>query len=441
MKYPRLWSRLYNTPLAIGFDKLRVIESVFRKHLDALHLEEPRAALNRPDTSGRSSYSVSGGGVAVIPVQGTLVQRSSGLDAESGLTSYAQIGAQMREAMADTQVRAVLMEIDSPGGEVAGLFDLADTIYQARDIKPVWAIANENAYSAAYAIASAAERLTLPRSAGVGSIGVVAMHMDQSVKDAKQGYVYTPVFAGDRKIDGSEHFPLTAEAKSSLQSEVDRLYGLFVSTVARNRNIDANVVRATEAGWLNPQEAVASGFADGIATFAETLSELERRAAPSVTTTGVRAAAHHVSTKRKRQMDEHQDTAIDATQESPGVNNHGQPSKDTSIDTEALKAEGQTAERGRIAAILNATEAEGRTDLARSLALETDLDAVSAIKVLSSAPEQQKTGGLLNAAMASVANPVVGDDTPEDDEDSAVVAMTARALSSLGHKPTPNQGA
>jgi len=140
-------------------------------------------------------------------------------------------------------------------------------------------------------------------------------------------------------------------------------------------------------------------------------------------------------------MDEHQDTAIDATQESPGVNNHGQSSKDTSIDTEALKAEGQTAERGRIAAILNATEAEGRTDLARSLALETDLDAVSAIKVLSSAPEQQKTGGLLNAAMASVANPVVGDDTPEDDEDSAVVAMTARALSSLGHKPTPNQGA
>ena len=171
MKYPRLWSRLYNTPLAIGFDKLRVIEGVFRKHID-----EPQAALSRPGSNGRSSYSVSGGGVAVIPVQGTLVQRSSGLDAESGLTSYASIGAQVREAMTDTQVRAVLMEIDSPGGEVAGLFDLVDTIHQTRSIKPVWATANENAYSAAYAIASAAERLTLPRSAGVGSIGVVAMH-------------------------------------------------------------------------------------------------------------------------------------------------------------------------------------------------------------------------------------------------------------------------
>jgi len=257
--------------------------------------------------------------------------------------------------------------------------------------------------------------------------------MDQSAKDAKQGYVYTPVFAGDRKIDGSEHFPLTPEAKSSLQSEVDRLYGLFVSTVARNRNIDANAVRATEAGWLNPEEAVAAGFADGIATFAETLSQLERRAASSIATTGVRAAAHHVSAIRKRQMDDHQDTALDATHESSGVKGHAQSPDVTSIDIDALKAEGQMTERNRIAAILNATEADGRTDLARSLALETDLDAASAIKVLSSAPEQPKTGGLLNAAMANVANPVVGADAPEDEEDTAVEAMTARALSTLGH--------
>ena len=132
-------------------------------------------------------------------------------------------------------------------------------------------------------------------------------------------------------------------------------------------------------------------------------------------------------------MDDHQDTAPDATQESSGVKGHAQSLNKTSIDIDALKAEGQMAERNRIAAILNATEAEGRTDLARSLALETDLDAASAIKVLSSAPEQPKTGGLLNAAMANVANPVVGADAPEDEEDTAVEAMTARALSTLGH--------
>ena len=430
MKYPRLWSRLYNTPLAIGFDKLRVIEGVFRKHLD-----ESQAALNRPASNGRSSYALSDGGVAVIPVQGTLVQRSSGLDAESGLTSYARIGAEMRDALANAQVRAILMEIDSPGGEVAGLFDLADAIYQARDVKPVWAIANENAYSAAYAIASAAERITLPRSAGVGSIGVVAMHMDQSAKDAKQGYVYTPVYAGARKIDGSEHFPLSDEARDSLQTEVDRLYGLFVSTVARNRGIDPDTVRATEAGWLNPQEAVAGGFADGIATFADTLAELERRAAPPTGIVSARAAVRRVSTTRKRQMDDLENTVAEAPDET-----HDTPVADARpVNEDALREEGRqegkTAERERVNAILAAPEAEGRADLARSLATETDLDAEAAIRVLSSAPEQAKGGAALSAAMANVRNPIVGADDPETQEDADIKAMTARALSSLGHKP------
>ena len=144
-------------------------------------------------------------------------------------------------------------------------------------------------------------------------------------------------------------------------------------------------------------------------------------------------------------MDEDQDTPIDATQENPGAKDHAQSLKVTPIDTDALKLEGhrggQASERSRIAAILNATEAEGRTDLARSLALETDLDAASAIKVLSSTPEQPKTGSLLKAAMASIDNPVVGADAPEGEEDTVVEAMTARALSTLGHKPTPNQGA
>ena len=433
MRYSRLWSRLYNTPLAIEFDKLRVIEGVFRRHLIG-DGPSPQAALSRPDPDSRRSYAVSDGGVAIIPVQGTLVQRSSSLDAESGLTSYARIGAQMRDALADDQIRAILMEIDSPGGEVAGLFDLADAIFQARNAKPVWAIANESAYSAAYAIASAAERIVLPRTSGAGSIGVVAMHMDQSAKDAKQGYVYTPVYAGARKIDGSEHFPLSDEARDSLQAEVDRLYGLFVSTVARNRGIDPDTVRATEAGWLNPQEAVAGGFADGIATFADTLAELERRAAPSTGIMDARAAVRRVSTTRKRQMDKQKETALEAVEESPDVAETEPPSQEATLDVDALKMEGRTAERERISAILAAPEAEGRADLARSLALETNLDVMSALRVLSSAPEQAKGGAALSAAMANVRNPVVGADDPETQEDAAVEAMTARALSSLGHK-------
>ena len=144
-------------------------------------------------------------------------------------------------------------------------------------------------------------------------------------------------------------------------------------------------------------------------------------------------------------MDNAQEADMNAVQEIIGATEPENASIDTAVNADALKAEGhrdgRRAERKRIAAILAAPEAEGRGDLARSLATETDLDATSAIKVLSSAPEQPKTGGLLNAAMASVDNPVVGADAPEDEEDTAVEAMTARALSTLGHKPKPNQGA
>lgn len=144
-------------------------------------------------------------------------------------------------------------------------------------------------------------------------------------------------------------------------------------------------------------------------------------------------------------MDNAQEADMNAAPEITSATEPENTSHDTAVNADALKAEGhrdgRVTERERIAAILNATEAEGRTDLARSLATETDLDAESAIKVLSSAPEQPKTGGLLNAAMATVDNPVVGSDTPENEEDTAVEAMTARALSTLGHKPNPNQGA
>ncbi len=133
-------------------------------------------------------------------------------------------------------------------------------------------------------------------------------------------------------------------------------------------------------------------------------------------------------------MDDLENTVAEAPDET-----HDTPVADVRpVNEDALleegRQEGKTAERERIAAILDAPEAEGRADLARSLALETDLDVMSALRVLSSAPEQAKGGAALSAAMANVRNPVVGADDPETQEDAAVEAMTARALSSLGHK-------
>jgi signal peptide peptidase SppA len=161
-------------------------------------------------------------------------------------------------------VAAIVFDIDSPGGEVAGLFDLVDEIYEARGAKPIYAIANESAYSAAYAIASAADEVYLPRTGGVGSIGVIAIHVDQSSFDEKTGFSYTPIFAGARKNDFSRHEPLSDEARRTLQAEIDEMYDLFVDTVARNRAIEASRIRATEAGFFQGKKAVNAGLADKV---------------------------------------------------------------------------------------------------------------------------------------------------------------------------------
>ena len=182
-------------------------------------------------------------GVAVIPIHGTLVRRTVGLEAESGLTSYTQLAAQLDAALANPEVAAILLDIDSPGGESGGVFDLADRIRAATQVKPVWAVANDMAFSAAYALASAASKVFVSRTGGVGSIGVIAMHVDQSEKDAQDGVRYTAVFAGDRKNDLTPHAPISNEAHAFLQAEVNRIYSIFVETVARNRGLAPSTVQ------------------------------------------------------------------------------------------------------------------------------------------------------------------------------------------------------
>ena len=120
------------------------------------------------------------GGVAIIPVEGTLVAKLGMLCPYSGMTGYDGIRVNFLTALADDAVRAIVLDIDSPGGECSGLFDLVDTIVAGRGVKPIRAILTEVAFSAAYAIASAADRISVPRTGGVGSIGVVCMHVDWS---------------------------------------------------------------------------------------------------------------------------------------------------------------------------------------------------------------------------------------------------------------------
>lgn len=205
-------------------------------------------------------YSIDNG-VAIIPIHGFLTKRE-GRFLET--TNYDDIYLNISGALHDDQVASILLDIDSPGGEVGGLFDLVDFIYEARNKKPIYAYANDSAFSAAYAIASACSRVFVNRTSGVGSIGVIATHTDISEADKKQGVKYTAIFAGNEKNDLTPHEPLSKSAKDKLQEQVNKLYEMFLSTVARNRGISTELVRATQAATYYGGEAINIALADEV---------------------------------------------------------------------------------------------------------------------------------------------------------------------------------
>ena len=264
---PHLAARLFGTPLLVHRAKLDVILAVLGERLN---LAAPAADLAIPVPRVTPAQP---SGIAVIPIHGTLVKRVLGMEAASGLTSYGGIAQEIDAALADPLVQGILLDIDSPGGEASGSFELARQIRHAATQKPVWAVANDAAYSAAYALAASAQRLIVTETGGVGSIGVIALHIDQSVKDAQEGYRYTAVTAGAHKNDFSPHHPLSDEAKAELQAEVDRLYGLFVEHVTAMRSLNADAVRATEAGLYFGANAITAGLADAVSSFETALAD------------------------------------------------------------------------------------------------------------------------------------------------------------------------
>jgi len=229
-------------------------------------------AITEITSDGNKILNVDGARIYELNIFGSLTQRASMFD--SGGMNYDKIRSQFYAAMDDSEVDAVMLQVDSPGGSVAGNFDLADDIYNARDVKPIWAVSNEAAYSAAYSLASSAEALFATRTAGLGSIGVIAIHVDQSKFNEKVGIEVTPIFAGAYKNDLSPHAPLSDEAYQRLQSEVNDIYSIFVNTVARNRNISSKIVQDTEAATFMGADAVSVGLADDITTYAQAVEGL-----------------------------------------------------------------------------------------------------------------------------------------------------------------------
>lgn len=273
---PFTLGRIFNVPLLITPQKLEA----FMLALPGLFTRQERDGEHAP-AAPRPTYRIRDH-VAILPIHGVLVRRHGQIDTNSSpLESYERIGRNYASALNDRRVRGILLDIDSPGGESGQVMDLARQIREGANLKPVWAVANDDAFSAAYALASAAERIWTTRTGGVGSIGTVALHADQSHFDEREGFHYSYVYAGARKIDGHPHAPLTPEARTRVQSEVDRLQRMFVETVARHRGVSAEAVAATEAGIFFGQEAIDAGFADRIGTPDQALAALAARVAPA----------------------------------------------------------------------------------------------------------------------------------------------------------------
>ncbi len=249
-----LFQRFASMPVMLEAQELRKIEVVGVQQLRVDPMAFGPQALEGAGPTDRSAcgYDVIAG-VAVIGVRGVLVQRLGTLRPWGDwVTGYDGIRANLLMALADPEVKAIAFSIASPGGEVSGCFDLADTIHAARGDKPIWAICAEDAYSAAYAIASACDHITVPRTGGVGSIGVIAMLVDFSQALAEGGIAVHFIHHGARKaeVGRAQYEGVKPDLLKRLQVEIDAVGELFVETVARNRGIPAKSILALEAACV-----------------------------------------------------------------------------------------------------------------------------------------------------------------------------------------------
>lgn len=214
------------------------------------------------------------GTIGVLPITGGLVNRPMPGASGPGPMSYVAIREQFDELLADDDVTAIVLRIESPGGMASGCFDLVDHLYGSRGAKPMIALVDDYAFSAAYAIASAMDEIWVSRTGGAGSVGVCGSHEDWSGYNERIGVKVTEIYAGARKVDFSPDAPLSEEARSNWQQWVDDDYAMFVATVARNRGMSEDAVRATEAGIYFGQRAIDVGFADQLGTWENMVATL-----------------------------------------------------------------------------------------------------------------------------------------------------------------------
>lgn len=313
-QYLRASSLLFNQPLLVAPDMLDLgVRWANRAmNLNIINVGPVGDPRLMPDDDGYAERlaaadsqrrnAVAQTGIEVVPVHGVLVSRGSHINACETMTSYEDLRQQLRAAVADPLVEHIVLDIDSPGGAAVGAFELAADIRAMSQQKPITGIVNYMAYSGGYLIGSACSELVVSQTSGVGSIGVIASHMDRSQMEANMGVKVTTVFAGAHKNDLNPHEPLSDQSLQVLQDLVQESYQLFVNAVADYRGLSVEQVIATQAAFYRGQAGIAAGLADRLQSPQDAVDNISRavsmsRANRQTGRVSVRAAAMNIQSQ------------------------------------------------------------------------------------------------------------------------------------------------
>jgi signal peptide peptidase SppA len=238
--------------------------------------EARRKGLDDARQAAGRAIRTSRGKVGVIPVHGPIDQRMSSELMKLGGTSTEEVAAALDALLADSQVEAIVLHVDSPGGHIYGVEELSDRIFAARGRKKIYAAADSMAASAGYWIASAAETLIVTPGGDVGSVGVYAAHVDQSKALEAEGLTVSLVSAGKYKVELSPYGPLAEEARGHLQEMVDTTYTKFTAALKRNRGVSLEAVRKDfgEGRLVPAAKALASKMVDRVLPFQDLMTKL-----------------------------------------------------------------------------------------------------------------------------------------------------------------------
>lgn len=372
----------------------RVLAATNLNHDDFWNPEDHWLARYRP-------YNVVDG-VLQIPIMGALLNRLS-LQFGTWATGYQYIQRAFERGMDDGAVNGIALVVDSPGGQANGLFELVDKIFERRDEKLIRAFIADKALSAAYALASVGETVSITRSGNSGSIGVVAMHMDFSGALEQRGIRVTFIKAGKHKTDGNRFEPLSREAAERFQVRVDKAYETFVETVARNRNMSQDAIRDTEALVYESEESVEVGLADRVGALEDEMVTFIQDVDPNAEDGEPDMAA--------------KDTPAPITQ----------ANVDTQVAAAAAAAttEAVAAERKRTGDVMAHANYQGREAAAQKMLATTELSAEQIIDILGATPQKVSETSTDTGESAGTGDAV--SDAAVAAADAAVVAAQANA--------------